>query len=61
MEHFPTALGVDDWISRVETVLAGFGFTGDNSIGECCGWGGLAGRWGQPLLGSGAMGAAAAG
>ena len=34
MQHFPTALGVDDWISRVETVLAGYGFTGDNTIGK---------------------------
>lgn len=34
LNHFPTALGVDDAISRIETVLAGYGFTGDNSIGE---------------------------
>ena len=34
MQHFPTALGVDDWISRVETVLSGYGFTGDNTIGK---------------------------
>jgi hypothetical protein len=31
--YFPTALGVDDFITRVEVVLSGFGFTGDNSIG----------------------------
>lgn len=34
LNHFPTALGVDDWIARVETALAGFGFTGDNTIGR---------------------------
>ena len=34
MQHFPSALGVDDFISRVETVLSGYGFTGDNSIGK---------------------------
>jgi hypothetical protein len=34
--HFPTALGVDDFISRVEIALCGYGFTGDNSIGELC-------------------------
>ena len=32
MSHFPTALGVDDFMARVETVLAGYGFTGENSI-----------------------------
>ncbi|GLC42301.1 hypothetical protein PLESTB_000661900 [Pleodorina starrii] len=31
-KHFPTALSVDDFISRVEIALAGYGFTGDNSI-----------------------------
>ncbi|EFJ44558.1 low-CO2 inducible protein [Volvox carteri f. nagariensis] len=31
-KHFPTALSVDDFISRVEVALAGYGFTGDNSI-----------------------------
>ncbi|GAX81647.1 hypothetical protein CEUSTIGMA_g9075.t1 [Chlamydomonas eustigma] len=30
--YFPTALGVDDFIARVEVVLSGFGFNGDNSI-----------------------------
>lgn len=30
--YFPSALGVDDFIARVEVVLSGFGFTGDNSI-----------------------------
>jgi hypothetical protein len=27
-------MGVDDFLGRMETVLAGYGFTGDNSIGE---------------------------
>ena len=35
LKYFPTALGVDDFLARVETVLSGFGFTGDNSLG---GW-----------------------
>jgi len=34
LEYFPTALGVDDFIARVEIALCGYGFTGDNSIGE---------------------------
>ena len=33
-QHFPTAITVDDFIARVETVLSGYGFTGENSIGE---------------------------
>mmetsp|Transcript_18930 Transcript_18930/g.48033 ORF Transcript_18930/g.48033 Transcript_18930/m.48033 type:complete len:464 (-) Transcript_18930:152-1543(-) len=32
MAHFPTALGVDDFMARVEVALSGFGFTGDNTI-----------------------------
>ncbi len=32
--HFPTALGVDDFMARLEVALSGFGFTGENSIGE---------------------------
>jgi hypothetical protein len=46
-KHFPTALSVDDFMSRVEVALAGYGFTGDNSIGKCAGldWGRLSGRW----------------
>lgn len=32
--RFPTSLGVDDFISRVEVALWGYGFRGDNSIGE---------------------------
>lgn len=32
LEHFPSAMGVDDLMGRVEVALAGFGFTGDNSI-----------------------------
>ncbi len=34
-KHFPTALSVDDFMSRVEVALAGYGFTGDNAIGGC--------------------------
>uniref|UniRef100_A0A6U2J374 Limiting CO2-inducible protein B/C beta carbonyic anhydrase domain-containing protein n=1 Tax=Chlamydomonas euryale TaxID=1486919 RepID=A0A6U2J374_9CHLO len=30
--YFPGALGIDDFIARVEVVLSGYGFTGDNSI-----------------------------
>jgi hypothetical protein len=33
-QSFPAALSADDFISRVEIALAGYGFTGDNSIGE---------------------------
>eukprot|EP00775_Hariotina_reticulata_P004924 gene4924-5167_t len=32
LAYYPTALGVDDFIARVEVVLCGFGFTGSNSI-----------------------------
>ncbi|KAL6757838.1 limiting CO2 inducible protein [Haematococcus lacustris] len=32
LKHFPTALSVDDFITRVEIALAGYGFTGDNTI-----------------------------
>eukprot|EP00195_Chlamydomonas_chlamydogama_P013080 CAMPEP_0202902042 /NCGR_PEP_ID=MMETSP1392-20130828/16012_1 /ASSEMBLY_ACC=CAM_ASM_000868 /TAXON_ID=225041 /ORGANISM="Chlamydomonas chlamydogama, Strain SAG 11-48b" /LENGTH=120 /DNA_ID=CAMNT_0049588723 /DNA_START=111 /DNA_END=469 /DNA_ORIENTATION=- len=32
LKHFPTALGVDDFIARCEVLLSGYGFTGDNSI-----------------------------
>ena len=45
LQHFPTALGVDDFISRVEIALSAHGFRGENSIGErlavcvtCSGW-----------------------
>ena len=34
LRHFPSALGVDDFIARVETALCGYGFTGENSIGQ---------------------------
>ncbi|GFH30859.1 LCIB_C_CA domain-containing protein, partial [Haematococcus lacustris] len=30
--YFPSALGVDDFMARVEVALSGFGFTGENSI-----------------------------
>jgi hypothetical protein len=33
LTHYPTAMGVDDFMARVEMALAGYGFTGDNSIG----------------------------
>jgi len=36
LKHFPNALGVDDFIARVEVALCYFGFTGDNTIGRCC-------------------------
>ncbi|KAJ9519299.1 hypothetical protein QJQ45_023098, partial [Haematococcus lacustris] len=31
-QHFPSALGVDDFMARLEVALSGFGFTGENSI-----------------------------
>ncbi len=34
LQHFPKALNADDFIARVEIALAGYGFTGDNSIGK---------------------------
>jgi hypothetical protein len=34
-KHFPLALGVDDFMARLEMALAAYGFTGDNAIGEC--------------------------
>lgn len=34
LKHFPNALGVDDFIARLEMALAAYGFTGDNAIGE---------------------------
>lgn len=33
--HFPSAMGVDDFMARLEMALAAYGFTGDNAIGEC--------------------------
>ncbi|GAX83978.1 hypothetical protein CEUSTIGMA_g11403.t1 [Chlamydomonas eustigma] len=32
MKHFESAVGVDDFMSRVELILSGYGFRGDNSI-----------------------------
>ena len=32
-KHFPTAIGVDDFLNRLEVALFAYGFTGDNSIG----------------------------
>ncbi|CAK0781496.1 hypothetical protein CVIRNUC_005388 [Coccomyxa viridis] len=31
-QHFPTAIGVDDFLNRLEVALFAYGFTGDNSI-----------------------------
>ena len=33
-KHFPSALGVDDFMQRLEVALWGYGFQNDNSIGE---------------------------
>eukprot|EP00879_Flechtneria_rotunda_P029976 GHRR01032452.1.p1 GENE.GHRR01032452.1~~GHRR01032452.1.p1 ORF type:complete len:184 (-),score=53.60 GHRR01032452.1:218-769(-) len=33
-KHFPAAMGVDDFMARLEMALAAYGFTGDNAIGE---------------------------
>lgn len=35
LQYFPSALGVDDFVARVEVALCAYGFTGDNSIGKC--------------------------
>jgi hypothetical protein len=35
VKHFPTSMGVDDFMARLEMALAAYGFTGDNAIGEC--------------------------
>lgn len=32
-QHFPTALGLDDFLNRLEIALFAYGFTGENSIG----------------------------
>lgn len=32
--HFPTALGIDDFLHRLEIALYAYGFHGDNSIGK---------------------------
>lgn len=32
-KHFPSAIGVDDFLNRLEIALFAYGFTGDNSIG----------------------------
>ncbi|KAG2431752.1 hypothetical protein HXX76_009248 [Chlamydomonas incerta] len=32
IKYFPSTMGVDDFMGRVEVALAGFGFTGDNTI-----------------------------
>lgn len=45
--HFPSALGVDDFMQRMEIALYAFGFSGDNSIG------GLLGGWGWVSCGCG--------
>lgn len=33
--HFPKAMGIDDFLYRMEIALFGYGFDGDNSIGMC--------------------------
>lgn len=33
-KHFPTAIGIDDFLHRLEIALYAYGFNGDNSIGE---------------------------
>lgn len=60
-KHFPSAMGVDDFIARLEMALAAYGFTGDNAIGERSHterWMGQAanlqsalGAWGRPGMG----------
>lgn len=37
-QHFPQALGIDDFIGRVEIALFAYGFTGENSIGKALGF-----------------------
>ncbi|PNH06654.1 hypothetical protein TSOC_006951, partial [Tetrabaena socialis] len=32
LRYFPTAISLDDFMARTEIMLAGFGFTGDNTI-----------------------------
>ena len=32
-QHFPTSLGIDDFLNRLEIALFAYGFTGQNSIG----------------------------
>ena len=32
-QHFPDALGIDDFLNRLEIALFAYGFTGQNSIG----------------------------
>lgn len=39
--HFPNAMGMDDFMHRVEIALYAFGFSGDNSIGAT--WRGVVG------------------
>ena len=34
-QHFPTSLGIDDFLNRLEIALFAYGFTGQNSIGGC--------------------------
>ena len=36
-DHFPGALGVDDFMQRLEIALFAFGFDGDNTISELVG------------------------
>ena len=34
--HFPTAMGIDDFLHRLEIALYAYGFNGDNAIGKNC-------------------------
>jgi hypothetical protein len=43
LRHFPNALGVDDFMARVEIALAAHGFRGDNAIGAGAGRGAVSG------------------
>lgn len=34
-QHFPNAIGIDDFLHRLEIALYAYGFSGDNAIGMC--------------------------
>ena len=40
-DHFDSALGIDDFLHRLEIALFAYGFNGDNAIGACA----RAGAW----------------
>jgi len=33
-QHFPSAMGIDDFLHRLEIALYAYGFNGDNAIGK---------------------------